>query len=322
MPPAARFSSLDGLRGLAAMAVMAYHVDHDWMPGGHLAVDFFFCLSGFVIALNYQNRMRDGAIGVVRFMALRLARLYPMVLAGALLAIWLLHADYRILALVPSAWGAALFPGNPPYWSLLAELVVSLAFAVLLVRLDWRWLLAVCVLAGAGLVGAALAEPNGDSLGLMEVGAFKRNAWAGPVRALYSFTLGMLLFEVWRRWPTQRPVRRTALLIPLALLAVMCAWPGQRLWWDLVAAMVLLPALALAAIRWEMPGARLNGLLGDVSYPLYCIHVPVTFALRDEPQWQIAAAAAALIPAALLLDRLVDRPARQWLAKLARRVGA
>jgi peptidoglycan/LPS O-acetylase OafA/YrhL len=124
MPPAARFSSLDGLRGLAAMAVMAYHVDHDWMPGGHLAVDFFFCLSGFVIALNYQDRMRGGAIGVVRFMALRLARLYPMVLAGALLAIWLLHADYRILALVPCCWcgwtGAgcwrcAFWPG--PDWS-------------------------------------------------------------------------------------------------------------------------------------------------------------------------------------------------------------
>ena len=136
MPPTPRFSSLDGLRGFAAIAVMAYHVDHDWMPGGHLAVDFFFCLSGFVIALNYQSRMRGGAIGVVRFMALRLARLYPMVLAGAGLAIWLLHADYRILALVPSTWGLALFPGNPPYWSLLAELAVSLAFAVLLVRLD------------------------------------------------------------------------------------------------------------------------------------------------------------------------------------------
>lgn len=322
MPPSPRFSSLDGLRGLAAIAVMAYHIDHDWMPGGHLAVDFFFCLSGFVLALNYRDKLRQRTMGVVRFMALRVARLYPMVLAGALLAIWLLHADYRILALIPSSWGLALFPGNPPFWSLLAELAVSLAFAVLLIWLDWRWLAGVCLLAGAGLVGAALAEPHGDVLGLMEVGAFKRNAWAGPVRALYSFTLGMVLFEAWRRWPTDRPVRRSALLIPLALLAIMWAWPSQRLWWDLFAAMILLPALAYAAIRWEMQGARWNGLLGDISYPLYCIHVPITFALRDQPQWQIAAAAAALIPAALLLDRLVDRPARKWLTRQVRRVGS
>lgn len=319
MPPAARFSSLDGLRGLAAMAVMAYHVDHDLMPGGHLAVDFFFCLSGFVLALNYRDRMRAGGLGVVRFMALRLARLYPMVLVGALLAIWLLHADYRILALVPSSWGLALFPGNPPYWSLLAELAVSLAFAVLLVRLEWRWLVALCLLAGGGLIAAALAEPHGDVLGLMEVGAFKRNAWAGPVRAAFAFIVGMLLYEAWSRRPAARPVRRAALLIPLALLAIMWAWPHQRLWWDLFAAMVLLPALAYAAIRWEMPGAKANGLLGDLSYPLYCIHVPVTFALRDEPGWQLLAAVL-LVPASLLLDRLYDRPARKWLARQVRRL--
>lgn len=319
MPPAARFSSLDGLRGLAAMAVMVYHIDEQWMPGGHLAVDFFFCLSGFVLALNYRDRMRQGGLGVLRFMALRLARLYPMVLVGALLAICLLHADWRILALIPSSWGSALYPGNPPYWSLVSELIASFTFAVVLVRLDWRWLAAVCVVAGAVLIGFAMAEPFDGTRGIQELGAFKRNAFAGPPRALFSFAVGMLLYEVWRRRPTERKTHRAALLIPLALLAIMWAWPHQRLWWDLFAAMVLLPALAYAAIRWEMPGAQANGLLGDLSYPLYCIHVPVTFALRDEPDWQLAAALL-LIPAALLLDRLYDRPVRKWLGGQVRRL--
>ncbi len=55
-----RFVSLDGLRGVAAIAVMLFHISLGYMPGGYLAVDFFFCLSGFVIALACGKRFADG----------------------------------------------------------------------------------------------------------------------------------------------------------------------------------------------------------------------------------------------------------------------
>ena len=76
-----RFVSLDGLRGIAAIAVMLFHVSLGYMPGGSLAVDFFFCLSGFVIALAFGKRFANG-LSFRAFAKARFARLYPMMFIG------------------------------------------------------------------------------------------------------------------------------------------------------------------------------------------------------------------------------------------------
>ena len=81
----ARFSTLDGLRGVAAIMVLLYHCDQ-MAPRGYLGVDLFFTLSGFVIARAYGDRLASG-MPVGRFVALRLVRLYPMYFVGGLLGI-------------------------------------------------------------------------------------------------------------------------------------------------------------------------------------------------------------------------------------------
>lgn len=309
-----RFALLDGLRGLAAIAVVFYHVDHNYMPGGHLAVDFFFVLSGFVIGLNYHARLASGELGFVRFTALRVVRLYPMLLVGGLLAMWLLNAGPRILLLVPETWNPALFPGNPPFWSLLAELLVNLLFAAALVRLRWRWIAVVCVASAAALVWAVASDPQTLTNGLGRLGAFWPQVTGGALRALFGFTAGLLLFAAWQHRKSPRHVHWAALLIPLALAALLLADPTQRRWWDLACVLALLPALTWAAIRWEVPLQRASRALGDLSYPLYCIHVPVLF-VADKHGGPELLVAAALIPAAWLLDRLYDRPLRRLLAR-------
>ena len=79
---------LDGLRGVAALIVIVYHVFEcfDWspVPHGYLAVDFFFVLSGFVIGYAYDSRWQEG-LSVARFFKRRLIRLHPMVILGALI---------------------------------------------------------------------------------------------------------------------------------------------------------------------------------------------------------------------------------------------
>jgi len=79
-----RFVALDSLRGLAALLVVLHHINGagyllslPLFRYGSLAVDFFFVLSGFVIAANYGERLTQG-FSIGRFMALRLGRVYPL----------------------------------------------------------------------------------------------------------------------------------------------------------------------------------------------------------------------------------------------------
>lgn len=310
-----RFALLDGLRGLAAIAVVFYHTDHDYVPGGHLAVDFFLILSGFVIGLNYRARLASGELGFFRFTALRLARLYPMLIVGGLLAMWLLNAGPRILLLVPETWNPALFPGNPPFWSLLAELLVNLLFAAVLVHLRWRWSAGLCLIAAVALVWAVVADPRTLASGVGRLGAFWPQLPGGAFRALFGFTAGLLLFALWQRRKSPRHIHWAALLIPLALAGLLLVDPAERRWWDLAAVLVLLPALSWAAIRWEVPLYRTSRALGDLSYPLYCIHVPILFVTK-RAEGPAVLVALALIPAALLLDRIYDRPVRRLLTRM------
>jgi len=82
------FEILDGLRGVAALSVVIFHfmeivyTDYtkNFIGHGFLAVDFFFCLSGFVIAYAYDNRIKK--IGTWEFFKSRLIRLHPLIVLG------------------------------------------------------------------------------------------------------------------------------------------------------------------------------------------------------------------------------------------------
>lgn len=84
-----RYAILDGLRGVAAVIVVAFHLFETYSKGpayqilnhGYLAVDFFFVLSGFVIGYAYDNRW--GKMSTLAFFKRRLIRLHPMVIMGS-----------------------------------------------------------------------------------------------------------------------------------------------------------------------------------------------------------------------------------------------
>ena len=82
------FAVLDGLRGLAAIVVLFYHVSKvggattRLFAHGHLAVDFFFMLSGFVLAYSYDDRLKSERLAAGTFVRARAVRLLPMVLFG------------------------------------------------------------------------------------------------------------------------------------------------------------------------------------------------------------------------------------------------
>src|ERR1700760_4114451 len=87
------FAVLDGMRGIAAICVVIFHFsemviwDYSklWIGHGFLAVDFFFCLSGFVLGYAYDDRIEKMGLG--SFLKARLIRLQPMVILGAVLGL-------------------------------------------------------------------------------------------------------------------------------------------------------------------------------------------------------------------------------------------
>ncbi|RYE24853.1 MAG: acyltransferase, partial [Sphingobacteriaceae bacterium] len=157
------FDILDGLRGVAAVAVVIFHFmefatpdyTQNFIAHAYLAVDFFFCLSGFVIAYAYDNRLQT--IGTWQFFKLRLIRLHPLVIIGSVLGLLSfvfdpfsnLHQLYQgskmLLMFVASCLLIPyplvkeryfnLFHLNPPSWSLFWEYMANIAYALALYRL-------------------------------------------------------------------------------------------------------------------------------------------------------------------------------------------
>lgn len=281
------FEVLDGLRGTAALMVVLFHFSEPLLgdprgnPLGHvfLAVDFFFCLSGFVIGYAYDARPELGVAGFVRT---RLLRLHPLVLAGATLGLVSFLVDpfggaaraadlalayASVLLLVPYAAGLPdrfdlLFQLNAPAWSLFWEYVASLAYALVLWRLPRR-ILAVLVLgAAAGLFALAW------NAGTVDGGWGLSNWWQGGLRTAYSFCAGLLA------WRCRFVLRTRGGYLALSLLLVAGLLAARS--WMLELALVLAGFPVLVALGAGATVAGRTGALcrfmGRISYPLYITH--------------------------------------------------
>jgi peptidoglycan/LPS O-acetylase OafA/YrhL len=173
------FDVLDGLRGIAALSVVTFHFmemaisdySKNFIGHGFLAVDFFFCLSGFVIGYAYDDRV--GKIGIVEFLKSRLIRLHPLVILGSVLGLFAFLLDPftdiqhaysigRVALIFLASTFLILFPAmtersfnllsfNAPAWSLFWEHVANLFYAVMLYKFGRRSLLLFTALAAAVL---------------------------------------------------------------------------------------------------------------------------------------------------------------------------
>ena len=175
-PVKERFSALDACRGFCAVAVVFYHMDaqthfHGWpvVRNGFHAVDFFFVLSGFVIASAYGQKLQTGE-QLRRFTIRRFGRLYPLhaaVLAAyVLVELWALaHQqdafvdDFSIpglLASIPLLQGFSplALTWNYPAWSISVELWFNLAFGLYVCWLGRRsvWISAAILLITGGYI--------------------------------------------------------------------------------------------------------------------------------------------------------------------------
>ncbi len=345
-----RLVGLDGIRGLAAICVAVHHtegfVGFDAAPAAYLAVDLFFCLSGFVIGHAYERKLiQEDSLSANDFAIKRLVRLYPLYLLGLLLGV-LAYAGMSIsrnqqidpmlfgtsliaaMFFLPAAAGASLkapnlFPFNGPSWSLFLEIVINLIYGyaarmlssgVLAITLfvSWIWLAAQTLTHGS----ADLIPLDGALL-------------SGFPRVLFSFTLGILMYRYRERLCP--PAIGTATAVTVLVVATVClvcqapvAFIGAK---DLIVITALFPIAVIVLYVAKFDGILRQPLLiaGEASYALYAIHVPVlglllgawkAAGLGQPTPWAIfAIILPVIVVLAIVATRLYDEPVRKAIGK-------
>lgn len=280
---------LDGVRGVAAVAVLVYHgsqpVGINIVPFGWASVDLFFLLSGFVLTHAYGQRLRNG-LTLGDFTRARLVRLYPLYGIGLLIGVFTLTGENLLpsaalgVCFVPyltphtvTIGGVAtanmLYPLNGPSWSLFDEIIVNILFAIMAIRkINIVWMFTV------GAFGFILFYTLGHDV--LDGGWTSNTAESGVARALFSFPLGGMLYSLSKRFHAPLLSGWPVVIGVVALVAI-----PQSHDTDLIVS-ILLVALAFPAIiflgsmaTFGSRSGKFFAWLGAISYALYAVHVPV-----------------------------------------------
>jgi len=342
--------ALTSARGIAAWWVVLYHLRGSLagLPGmaevvlakGYLAVDFFFLLSGFVLALRHGERLRAGGPAAVPdFLRRRFARIWPLhaaMLGFALLLMLVLRASGRAVPEFPlpdlpahlllvQSWGFAdPLRWNDPAWSISCETAAYLLFPLWAMAVDWRRQRAPVALGALGLLlvtlGLVFTSRGADTLG-------QDIAHLGMVRCLLEFAAGTVLQALWQRWQGRRAARAG---FGIAALLAAAWWIGVPEPLAVPAGLAaLLLGLACSAGRAGNPleGALLHRL-GEISYATYLSHFLLWFAFKlalvrsASIGWPLAGCYLLLVLAASeALHRMVERPAQRWINRFGFRPG-
>jgi peptidoglycan/LPS O-acetylase OafA/YrhL len=353
---------LDGLRGVASVLVIAFHVLETFSGGrfnqiikhGYLAVDFFFLLSGFVVAYAYDDRW--GKMTQWEFYKRRLVRLQPMVIIGSIIGAALFY--YQVspaFPLIASAqfWqvlllmviGATLIPVpismdirgwqemhplNGPAWSLFFEYIANILYAVVVRRFS-KWVLSIFVaLAGCMLIGYLVFGRQGDLIGGWSLNS--EQLFIGFTRVLYPFFAGVLLCRIGGLIHIKNAFWWCSLLIIVALSVPRIGGP-QHVWmngiYEAICVILIFPiivSIGAGGILHSHRSEKICKFLGDISYPLYITHYPLIYVFTA---W-VVNNKIQLVPQGLLVGlllivvsitiayaslKLFDEPVREWLRK-------
>lgn len=294
LPASRHYVALDGWRGIAALMVALHHFSASGaiyrsglVQGAWVCVDFFFVLSGFVIAANYRDRLARG-FGAMNFMLLRWGRLYPLHLCVLLAYVaaecalkfgWghpgVLHRQPFTGPTSPAALvtNMLLIQGlgmhaqdtwNTVAWSISTEFWTYAVFALLVLRCGRQLMFAAVALAGVMLL-FFVAEPR------MSAGVAR---WDDIARCLYGFPVGVLLYGLFER-----------------LDATPAAWKRVDVLTLLEAGAVVIAALFVA---------RVHGAAVHQFAPLAFAPIVLVFAFDGG-----------------LVSRLLQRPAFVWMGTLS-----
>ena len=317
------YELLDGLRGVAAILVLFYHIfegfsfaevtngDGDGiirvLNHGHIAVDFFFILSGFVISYAYDERWKK--MSTWQFFKRRLIRLHPMLVVGAIIGTmafafvgfekwdgttapmgWVMTAMLLTMFMIPAVPGVPyevrgngeMFPLNGPAWSLFFEYIGNILYALIIRRLSTKALALLTLILGC--IHAWFFVGNISGYDMVGVGwtIDEINFWGGLVRMLFPFTMGMLLARTFK----PRKIKGAFWICSIMLIALFSVpyIPSAgnisiNSLYEVVCIATIFPFIVWVGACGISSGktAKINRQLGDISYPLYIVHYPIMY---------------------------------------------
>ncbi len=333
---------IDGLRAVAVLSVIAYHMRRDTLPGGYLGVDIFFVLSGFLITSILWGEVREGSFSIARFYDRRIRRIMPalsllLIVATPVAAALLLPAD--LIGYGRSLVATLCFAANFYFWrdtnyfaraaedkpllhlwSLGVEEQFYILFPLILALLWRRWprhaLAAIAALTLLSLgVNAAALYLGADSTAFfllpgraweLGLGALLVLLPQAPTAAWRNEALaaGGGALVLWGLTLAPQPLAIMPAALPATLGVSMIIWAGRGT--RVVGAPVVNRLLELAPLRFT----------GLVSYSLYLWHWPILvfaqyYLVRELRPLELCAAFLAMFACAVLSWRVIERPFRR-----------
>jgi peptidoglycan/LPS O-acetylase OafA/YrhL len=315
----------------------------DMLPHMYLAVDMFMVLSGFILAMNYGDRLMSvpAGEGYRTFLLRRIARLYPLYALTTLMCFvlvrtgWLtfLNPDHSVAALVANLLAVQtwIWPGsslNGPGWSISTEWFANLVFPLLVPLLLGRSLVLAswaCGLAFAGLVCNSIVF--GQLFDVPASGAVNVISGVGALgRCTTEFVIGMYCWRMRSQLPWARTLADNRVLLALLLaLSVLIQFT------ELDTVFVAVCALMVIGLSFETSAlssilqSGLLSYLGRISYSIYLVHItllPVrdglagmfgSYGIPGAWTWAVLCSALLAVALASLTWRYVEQPAQGWL---------
>jgi peptidoglycan/LPS O-acetylase OafA/YrhL len=361
-PAKTHYVVLDGLRGVASLMVVIFHLFEAYADDnplkqiinhGYLAVDFFFLLSGFVIAYAYDDRWRR--LTQWGFYKRRLIRLQPMVIMGSLIGaalfyfqkgsafplvastpVWkmllVMLVGFTLLPLPKSmdirGWNE-MHPLDGPAWSLFFEYIANILYAIGFRKLSNRALGVFVALAAGFLLQYAVFGTRGDLIGGWSIDA--KQLHIGFARLLFPFFAGILLMRIGKRIHIKGAFGICSLLLVVAL-SLPRFGGAQHHWinglYEVLCVIILFPiivAIGAGEKRVDGPSIRIARFFGDLSYPLYITHYPLIYIYtawvvqnKVPPARGVEWGALVLIGSVSIAYtslKLYDEPVRRWLTR-------
>lgn len=307
------YAILDGLRGVAAIMVVAFHIMEAHATShldqvinhGYLAVDFFFLLSGFVISYAYDDRWSK--MNVTDFFKIRLVRLQPMVVMGMIIGaltfyyqdsslwptihqvpVWktivIMLIGFTLIPVPPSmdirGW-QEMHPLNGPGWSLFFEYIGNILYALFVRKFSNKALSILVFLSGCLLIHLAVTSPNGDVIGGWSLEPTQLHI--GFSRMLFPFFGGLLLHRMVKLTSIKNAFWWASLLT-VAVLAMPRIGGSEHLWmngiYDSLSIILVFPLIVFLGASGEVTGkyaTRICKFLGEISYPIYITHYPLIY---------------------------------------------